>query len=70
LGLGSGANLEVWVGAYQPGNARDRRREAAGRAGFGTRTVPFRVRDGALELDVDEELVGCWLYVVEARGKS
>jgi hypothetical protein len=70
LGLSSDANLEVWVGAYQPGDMRDRRREAAGRAGFGARTAPFRVRDGALELDVDEELVGCWLYVVEARSKS
>jgi hypothetical protein len=68
LGLDAGATYEVWLGAFEPGNTRKRKREAFGRAGYGTRRVAFRVVDGALALDVDEEMAGHWLYVVATEG--
>jgi hypothetical protein len=56
--------LEVWLGAHMPGGRS--RRAAQGRAGYGDRTVAFRVEDGALALDIDDTLAGHWLYVVQA----
>ncbi len=63
LGLDANAEYQVWLGAFEPGNTRKRRQEASGRAGYGSHPVPFAVQDGALALDVDDALVGHWLYV-------
>lgn len=62
-----GRNVEVWLGAYEAGNTRRRRREGQGRAGYGERQVPFAGEDGALVVDYSEDLVGHWLYVVEPK---
>ena len=59
--------MEVWLGAYEAGNTRRRRREGQGRAGYGERQVPFAGEDGALVVDYSEDLVGHWLYVVEPK---
>ncbi len=63
LNLSDASGLEVWRGAF----VTQRKREGFGRVGYGDRPVPFKVADGALILDVDEELAGHWLYVVRAK---
>jgi hypothetical protein len=63
LKLPAGPGPEVWRGAL----VSSRRREVVGRAGYGDRLVPFEVADGRLVLDVDDELVGHWLYVVKTK---
>ena len=67
LNLDAGdAGLQVWLGALVPGDLRQRRREVIGRAGYGQRPVPFQIDNGALVLDIDDELREHWLYVVRA----
>ncbi|MGC9469065.1 MAG: hypothetical protein ACP5HS_10775 [Anaerolineae bacterium] len=67
LDLQDSDGLELWVGALQPGNLRHRRREAHGRVGYGERTVPFDIVEGALEVDIDEDLTEHWLYLVRRK---
>ncbi|MBN1875310.1 MAG: hypothetical protein JXA33_13865, partial [Anaerolineae bacterium] len=54
---------EVWLGAYKPSQVQAFSPTVA-RVGYGARQVPFTIEDGALVLDVDETIVGHWLYVV------
>ncbi len=63
LNLPDAPGLEVWRGAF----VTQRKREGFGRAGYGDRLVPFEIAGGALILNVDEELAGHWLYVVQAK---
>jgi hypothetical protein len=60
--------LEVWLGAYEPGITRRRRKESFGRAGYGLKPVEFKETGGWLVLDVNEDLAGHWLYVVLRGG--
>jgi hypothetical protein len=63
LNLPDAAGLEVWRGAF----VTQRKREGFGRAGYGDCLVPFEIAGGALILNMDEELAGHWLYVVQAK---
>lgn len=59
--------LEVYLGARLP-RARTRRgrpRSEAVQVGYARETVPFQLDAGQLVLDVSEEIVDHWLYVVE-----
>jgi hypothetical protein len=57
-------NIQVWRGAYAPWGDRARR-GAHGRAGYADCQVPFVVSaSGDLEMTIDEQSCGCWLYVV------
>jgi hypothetical protein len=68
LGLPSVRDLEVWRGAYIPGEVSRRRREAHGRVGYGDLVVSYDLVDGNLVLDISEELRDHWLYIVRRNG--
>jgi hypothetical protein len=65
LGL-EAAGLEVWAGALKP-TWRGRGRGVYGRVGYGYRQVSFSIETGALCLDIDAQIAGCWLYVVRQK---
>jgi len=67
LHLADVQGIEVWQGAYVP---RRSRRATTGyrRVGYGQRKLPFELAEGALRLDVDEEMAESWLYVVRRKG--
>ena len=67
LNLEAGPNTEVWLGALHPGTLQQRRRETRGRVGYGYRRVPFDVVEGSLQVEVDDDLAGHWLYVVRRK---
>jgi hypothetical protein len=56
--------VEVWRGAHLPWSSKARR-ASYGRAGYGDCKVDFLVEDGSLVLDIDDETVAHWLYVVQ-----
>ena len=61
-------NVQVWRGAYVPWGGRRQRGAARGRAGYVDRQVPFIVSaSGNLELVIDDQSCGYWLYVVRPR---
>ena len=55
-------NIQVWRGANLSGRGR---RAVYGRVGFGEAQVAFEMADGCLNLEIDEESAGRWLYVVK-----
>lgn len=65
LGLSEG-EFELWQGAYRPGRSAARDPVHVG-VGVGARQIPFSVEGGDLLIDVDETIVGHWLYVVTPR---
>jgi hypothetical protein len=72
LALEDAEGVEVWQGAAAPTGRRGRQQAANGRAayarvGYGERQVPFRVADGALQLEIDDESCEHWLYVVRRK---
>lgn len=66
LGLRDAQGIELWRGAHLPGRGRGRR-ASYGRVGYGDRQVPFRLGEGTLEITVDGETAGHWLYVVRRK---
>ena len=68
LGLDDPAGLEVWKGAHLPSFYVRRRRQVPegefNRAGYGTEQVPYRLENGDLVLELDEQTCEHWLYVM------
>jgi hypothetical protein len=66
LGVDDSAGLEVWVGAAAPLHRprRSSQQPQAIRLGYGSRQIPFRVEARKLVLDVNEEILEHWLYIV------
>jgi hypothetical protein len=60
-----GQDIQIWRGALVPWGEKPRR-TAQGRAGYADQQVPFRLSpQGDLELWIDEQTCGHWLYVVQ-----
>jgi hypothetical protein len=58
--------IELWKGAYRPGRSVSSDPVHVG-VGVGARRIPCTVDHGDLVVDVDETIVGHWLYVVTPR---
>jgi hypothetical protein len=69
LGLKDPRRLELWTGAYIPAGRLPKRAQGITRTpvGFASDKVPFNVEHGDLVIDVGEDCLEHWLYLVECQ---
>lgn len=69
LGIDGKERLELWLGAEIPTGRLPKRGSGITRvpAGFASHPIPFRVEAGDLVIEIGEESVEHWLYLVEKQ---